>query len=37
MTESAVGAGAVERYLDELLGDEEAHEQAPAIDELVAY
>lgn len=34
MTESAVGAGAVERYLDELLGDEEAHEQAPAIDEL---
>ena len=33
MTESAVGAGAVERYLDELLGDEEAHVQAAASDD----
>lgn len=34
MTESAVGAGAVERYLDELLGDEEALEQAPVTDDV---
>lgn len=34
MTESAVGAGAVARYLDELLGDEELLEPAPVSDEV---
>lgn len=35
MTESAVGAGAVERYLDELLGDEDLLDSAPAADEVL--